>query len=441
MSRLSLPTTYYAGDDSESSDDENNQIEIVPKKNINNVDASSDDTKAMNDVSDDSGNSDDDDAAFVNPIFSHLKLRKSLNQSEPTNYKKKSSEKDTNNKEISNNATEDDDVNNPPKVVRPPLEEGEFWCVTSYFNPKHYTNRYDNYQKFKRNLQKQQVKLLTVELSQDGKFELSNSDAMRLIRVSSSAIMWHKERLLNIGINNLPDACTKVCWLDCDIIFQRDDWVRATSALLDRFRVVQPFSSAIFMGPDETPDKAGRFQAMPGFAKFYWHDFNHRSMVSAPLTRAHPGYAWAARMDVLEATGGLFDKCIAGHADLTVAVAFTHDPEHQGPIKPDQAWGWDPGWSLSLKHAVREYQDLMASVVVGSMGFVQGNVYHMWHGSKKNRNWDGRGKLLEAFDPDLHLVDRDPNQPLEWSEQAVRDHMPEKLNAYFTARREDERKW
>ena len=71
------------------------------------------------------------------------------------------------------------------------------WAITSYFNPARYKNRLSNFRVFRANLG---VPLVTVELSFDGNFELSEKDSDILIQVSGGAVLWQKERLLNVAL-------------------------------------------------------------------------------------------------------------------------------------------------------------------------------------------------------------------------------------------------
>ena len=67
------------------------------------------------------------------------------------------------------------------------------WAITSYFNPARYRRRLSNYRIFRANLG---VPLVTVELSFDGQFELTEGDADILIQIPAGAMLWQKERLL-----------------------------------------------------------------------------------------------------------------------------------------------------------------------------------------------------------------------------------------------------
>ena len=97
--------------------------------------------------------------------------------------------------------------------------DGNFWAITSYFNPVGYQRRLQNYRTFRQYLA---VPLVTVELSFNGRFQLEHGDAEILVQIPSADIMWQKERLLNLALKYLPESCEKLAWLDCDIVFEDD---------------------------------------------------------------------------------------------------------------------------------------------------------------------------------------------------------------------------
>ena len=103
---------------------------------------------------------------------------------------------------------------------------GDLWAITSYFNPLSYRRRRDNYRIFRDRLG---VPLLTVELAYGPQFELGESDADILIQRRGGDVLWQKERLLNIALDALPGSCTKVAWIDCDVVFGEQDWPERAS--------------------------------------------------------------------------------------------------------------------------------------------------------------------------------------------------------------------
>src|SRR5262245_28638638 len=114
------------------------------------------------------------------------------------------------------------------------LENQSLWAITAYFNPVGYRRRYANYQMFRRHLS---IPLLTVELAFDRDFELRDTDADCLIQRRGSDVMWQKERLLNLAIDHLPTTCTRVLWIDCDLIYTCRNWAADLNRLLDAYPV------------------------------------------------------------------------------------------------------------------------------------------------------------------------------------------------------------
>lgn len=316
-----------------------------------------------------------------------------------------------------------------------------FWVVSCYFNPCRYENRLRNCLAFAKGLREQRVNLLMIELcASDAAAHLSDGVGARYMRVISRDVLWSKERLLNEAIEcGLPRNCTGVCWADCDILFQRKDWARATAALLTRHQVVQPFATAIFLSPTETPAKHGRYRPSVAFARYYRQAMGATTLVGTDaVLKAHPGYAWAARMSTLRAIGGLYDRAILGHGDLVMALGLCHSPDRDGPIPGGWEPHWRPGWSAALEDDARRWQRRAADVVRGDVAFVPGEIYHLWHGARKNREYERRGEMLAAFDPAVH-IERDPATRMwRWTPQAVEAKYPEKVLDYFKGRKEDD---
>jgi hypothetical protein len=97
----------------------------------------------------------------------------------------------------------------------------ELWAITSYFNPVGYRRRLQNYRLFR---QRFPVPLVTAELTFGDGFELSADDADILVQLKSRDVLWQKERLLEIALQAVPASCRKVMWVDCDVVFEGDDW-------------------------------------------------------------------------------------------------------------------------------------------------------------------------------------------------------------------------
>lgn len=317
-----------------------------------------------------------------------------------------------------------------------------FWAVTCYFNPCRYENRFRNYMEFKSRLRAQRVQLLTIELCTTAEAaHLRKGVSDKYVCVVESDVLWAKERLLNIALDHLPRECREVCWCDCDIVFEWDRWATACSSLLKKHRIVQPWATAVFMGPGETIEKlkktAGRFRPSTSFALAYVK--NNGSLVdSEVLLKAHPGYAWAARRDVLRRIGGFYDHAVLGHGDIVMALGFSHSERRDGPVRWPQHW--NPGWSDVLKEDALEWQRRASHIVDGDVASLGGTIYHMWHGPKRNRAYDTRGTALQQFDPCIHLELGVPSNMWKWTKAARDLGIDKSCKRYFKSRQEDDQR-
>lgn len=122
------------------------------------------------------------------------------------------------------------------------------WAITSYYNPAHYKRRLMNYGAFREKLG---IPLVTVELSFDGRFELTKNDADVVVQISGGAVLWQKERLLNLALKSVPSDVNNIAWIDCDVMFERPDWMEEANQQLREFNVVQLFSDQVDLRPED----------------------------------------------------------------------------------------------------------------------------------------------------------------------------------------------
>ncbi|HEY7787756.1 MAG TPA: hypothetical protein VIF33_04460, partial [Casimicrobiaceae bacterium] len=118
--------------------------------------------------------------------------------------------------------------------------QANLWGITCYFNPIGYQRRLQNYHLFRQHLT---IPLVAVELAYGDDFDLGADDADVLIRLRGTDVLWQKERLLNLALAALPDHCEAVAWLDCDVVFDDDDWALRASRALERCSLLQPFQT------------------------------------------------------------------------------------------------------------------------------------------------------------------------------------------------------
>lgn len=309
---------------------------------------------------------------------------------------------------------------------------GSFWGISSFFNIASYKNKYENYLRFRESSKRQGLKLLTVEMAfGDKPFELKEGDAEILIQLRGNEknVLWQKEAMLNIGLKNLPKDCDKFAWLDCDVIFKNDSWIRETSKLLEKYKIVQPFEWAVGMnmGEEDVVNFEKRPFGLYDGKRIYGKAYQMANLESLKgyELEGHSGFAWAARKEVFDKIG-FYDKMVLGSSegDLLMARAFFSD------MRPGQ---FHLQYPLEARKDQDKWAEKMYRLVGGNVFYCKGNVLHLWHGRFKNRFYYGGNELLRSFDIDKDLR-HDSRGVLEWSSDKKRLHSA--VRKYFFKRNE-----
>jgi hypothetical protein len=314
-----------------------------------------------------------------------------------------------------------------PSPAARPAGAARLWAITAYFNPGGYKRRLKNYLAFRRHLA---VPLVTVELSFDGTFQLGPGDADILVQLHGGDIMWQKERLLNIALRNVPSTCHKIAWLDCDVLFETDDWALRASHALDEVAIVHLFHERHDLLPDADPDRSSRNTEATAFSSIYKaatgqavpDEFRRSGAVGA--LRSTTGLAWAGRREALE-RHGFYDACILGCGDKAIvcgALGKLEDGTLSSRMNPRRAEHY-LAWARTFAETVR-----------GSVGYVPGRIFHLWHGDLRDRQYTERFAWLEQFDPFTDIV-LDTNGCWRWRSDKPDLHAG--IRHYFESRHED----
>ena len=285
----------------------------------------------------------------------------------------------------------------------------------------------DNYRIFR---ERMAAPLLTIELGYHDNFELRKNDATHLIQLRADHVMWQKERLLNVARAELPDECEFVVWLDCDVVFERQDWLEATVDSLRESVLIQPYSVVCDLKRDaDIPDttKDGVLLERQSMAWQYRKGtINFNSTSTSMLGHYSPGHAWAIRREAMEGPG-FYDAMILGSGDFAMAMAAVgryDDIAKTYAMNPQQAKHYR-SWAKEWNRAIG-----------GSIGVVEGALYHLWHGELGDRGYDRRYASLEQFEFDpFKDIAIDMNGCWRWSSNKIAFH--EYVQKYFESRRED----
>jgi hypothetical protein len=292
-------------------------------------------------------------------------------------------------------------------------------------NLSRYRSRYELYQKFEDYVNKSPDCMLhTVEASfGERPHAVTVASNRNHIQVNTSHELWHKENLINLGISRLPADWKYVAWIDADVTFSRPDWAIETVHQLQHFPVVQMFSQVQDLGPDYTT-----LNTRPGFGYAYVHGLPiHPTGYYAKSW--HPGFAWAARREFVDAVGGLVDWAILGAGDYHMACGII------GQMGRSMPTGLTPAYvdSLNLWQARAEKYGQH------NLGYVKGLLVHHWHGKKADRKYFDRWKILvdEQYNPVTDIKKDSQGLYQLVVESRRQERLRDKLRLYFRSRNED----
>lgn len=269
--------------------------------------------------------------------------------------------------------------------------------VTAVFNPIRWESRIRLYKDFRKHMLESGVKLTVVECAfGDRPFELEDDDPrVTHVGVRSRTLAWNKENLLNIALTRLPLDANYVAWIDADITFRNHKWAAETVHALQQYPVVQPWSHALDLGPRGEPMFQKGTHVQTSFCKVWRElgsidDWWKARGGDAPTDYSypHPGYAWAARRDVLERLGGLIEASGLGAGDHQMAMGMIGHMEKAVHSQTNPVY----------QHVIRSWGERAFSVVQGMLGYVEGTIEHHFHGSKPNRKYQERWQTLIEHD-------------------------------------------
>ena len=281
--------------------------------------------------------------------------------------------------------------------------------LTCFYNPCEFENPRNNFELFRSQLPEDvDVLSLCVKFgNEQGLFthERKATDANKL---------WLKERAINLLVPELTDDCDVVCWADADILFRDDEWPRKAIQAADRYAVFQLFDKVSMLDKRAAVDKC--WQATTATRP----DYDYR------IERSSPGFAWGARREVIEA-GGLFDLNMTGNADVLMFATWIGMQVYPSPYV---------GYSEEYLDAWYNWKTRQQKVVAGKVGYIRGDITHLYHGSFANRRYQERERMLSEckFNPVLDVCE-DVNGLLKWTGR--NPELEDYVKSYFSKRKED----
>lgn len=302
-----------------------------------------------------------------------------------------------------------------------PIEE-KLNVIIVISNPCLYAKRYILLKEFVKRIEEEEdnVNLFIVELAyEDQKFIISNKNNKHHLQLKTEVPLWHKENMINLGVKYLlPKDYKAFAWIDADIEFDSSSWALDTLKILNGYKdIVQLFSHCIDM--DQEKNNLNIFNS-------FGYCFEKQKKYTTKGTDYwHPGYAWAITRKAYEKINGLYDKGILGSGDSIIAMSLINKCDSINNAK----------YNKDYNNSMLEYQKIASKL---RLGYTPGIIRHYYHGSKINRKYTERWKILMKYNysPYTHIT-YDSSGILIPTSTFSKEFKDEILN-YFKERKEDE---
>jgi hypothetical protein len=245
-------------------------------------------------------------------------------------------------------------------------------------NPCLYAKRYKLLNEFVKRVEyeEKEIILYIVEMIYPGqKFMVTDPKNKRHLQLKSETPIWHKENMVNLGVKKLlPENYRAFAWVDADIEFESCTWAMDTLKILNGSRdIVQIFSHCLDMSASGT-----NLNIFNGFGYSFT---KKKEYTIRGLDYWHPGFAWAITRKAYERLGGLYDLGVLGSGDSIMALSLinkvsfmNHDEYHS-----------------DYNQSMFEFQEKAKTL---RLGYTPGVIRHYFHGSKINRKYTERWKIL-----------------------------------------------
>lgn len=302
-----------------------------------------------------------------------------------------------------------------------PIEE-KLNVIVVISNPCLYGKRYKLFKEFVNRIEQEEteISLYVVELTYNNQnYIVTDKNNKNHLQLNSDSILWHKENMINLGVKNLlPQDWKCFAWIDADIEFESSSWVSDTLKILNGCKdVVQLFSHCVDM------DKDG--SSLNHFNGFGYSYCKNKKFTTKGINYWHPGYAWAITRNAYDKIGGLYDSGILGSGDSIMAMSLINSVDKM----MNELYSYDYNNSMKL------FQNKAKQLRIG---YVPGVIRHYYHGTKENRRYVERWKILikHKYSPIQHLTNK-YDGILIYTNDVTKDFKMDILN-YFLERKEDE---
>jgi hypothetical protein len=288
-------------------------------------------------------------------------------------------------------------------------------------NPCLYKKRYILLKEFVNRIERDEtnVELFIVELIYNNqKFFITDKNNKNHLQLKTETPIWHKENMINLGVKNLlPTDWKAFAWIDADIEFENNTWACDTLKILNGCKdVVQLFSHCIDMDSNK--------MSLNHFSSFGYNFCKGNKYTTNGINYWHPGYAWAMTRKAYDKIGGIYDKGVLGSGDSVMALSFISSVNKMT----------NDNYSNDYNDSMLLFQDKAKFL---RLGYTPGVIRHYYHGSKQNRKYTDRWKILMKYNFSFQNHLSYDKYGILIPTENMPDEFKEDIMNYFKERKED----
>jgi len=249
------------------------------------------------------------------------------------------------------------------------------------------------------------IPFFTVEMYED------TPEIHDAFHLKTDFVLFQKERLCYLLEKMIPAKYSKLLFVDSDLVFENPNWYNELSKKLDTFDVVQPFSKGIWL------DITYKHIVKERIPFVFYNKFGDLAM-DGGIGGYHPGFAWGFRREWFRKVG-FFQYGVLGDGDTLSSTVwlqytnFVYRPFVQG--------------------AIDEFRASMKKQEPPRMCFLQGAIFHLWHGDSSKRQYKSRRDIFKSVKDVRDILYVEPNGLFALKH----DTLKPKIRAYFKHREDD----
>lgn len=286
-------------------------------------------------------------------------------------------------------------------------EKKDMAVIMVYFNATKSVRIAQNILLVKQYLDNANIPYYIGELSIDGSPYLFK-ESPNIFHYKTDDYMFYKENLINLLEVRIPDEYTKICNIDADIFFDNPNWYTLISSKLDQVDICQPFNTANWLNIENNKITMTR----------------KNSIVDKD---GHQGFVWAFTRKWF-GQYKLPDFCITGGGDACFRIVIV-----------ENAILTNKYFSYIYTNMDSYIKNIKSPPVLGDTDI---NIYHLYHGSLKNRQYSERQfdiiNTLKRFGLNNldDVIDYDENGLRCWKEP-YKQPMNDLIKKYLCNRNDD----